>query len=74
MQNIERMFDEMVDQQKTKLVAVASEIMPNLTEDDLLQPNDFPLLENHPYFRYEEGLLAGILAARMAFLASREDV
>ncbi len=28
----------------------AEQIVPNITEDDLLQPNDFPLLENHPHF------------------------
>ncbi len=73
MQEFERMFDEMIEQQQRKLLKLANEIRPNLTEDDILQPNDFPDLENHPYFRYEEGLLAGILSSRMAFLAlSRE--
>ena len=69
MQEFEKMFDEMIEQQKAKLMKVAGEIAPRLTEDDLLQPNDFPVLENHPYFRYEEGILAGLLSARMAFLA-----
>jgi len=35
----------------------------------LLQPNDFPELENHPLFRYEEGVLEGILTARMSYLS-----
>ena len=32
----------------------------------LMQPNDFPDLENNPLFRYEEGVLEGLLTARMA--------
>jgi hypothetical protein len=43
--------------------------MPHLTEDDVLQPNDFPELEHHPHFRYEEGLLHGFQAAKAALLA-----
>ncbi|NNM44043.1 MAG: hypothetical protein HKM07_06835 [Chlamydiae bacterium] len=48
-------------------------ILPNLTADDLLQPNDFPALDNHPYFRYEEGVLEGLRTARMAYLALQKD-
>jgi hypothetical protein len=28
-----------------------------------MQPNDFPELENHPFFRYEEGVLEGLQSA-----------
>ena len=31
---------------------------------------DFPEMENHPEFRFEEGVLKGIHTARMAFLAA----
>ncbi len=55
--------------QRAKILALAQRIIPQLTEDDLLQPNDFPQLEQNPLFRYEEGILEGILTARMAYLA-----
>ena len=71
MQEMELLFDELVSAQKDKLMAFARQLIPNLTHDDLLQPNDFPELENHPYFRYEEGVLEGLLTARMAYLARR---
>lgn len=70
---IEVMFDELADQQRKRLGAFARTLIPYLTEDDLLQPNDFPELENHPYFRYEEGVLEGILTARMAYLALKKQ-
>ena len=63
------MLDEMIAQQEKKLLKLAREIIPHLTSDDILQPNDFPQLENHPVFRFEEGILKGLQAAKMALLA-----
>jgi len=61
---------EMIDQQKKKLLSCAEEIIPHVTTDDILQPNDFPALENHPFFRYEEGVLEGLQAAYAAYMAN----
>lgn len=69
----ESLFDELVEAQREKIKRCADWIVPNLTADDLLQPNDFPELENHPYFRYEEGVLEGLLTARMAYLAILQE-
>ncbi|MFA6916671.1 MAG: hypothetical protein WC222_09765 [Parachlamydiales bacterium] len=55
------------------VLATGREIIPSLTTDDVLQPNDFPALEEHPYFRYEEGLLAGLNAAWIALSAAQRD-
>ncbi len=67
------LFDELVQIQRKKLRKCADKIVPNLTDDDLLQPNDFPQLEGHPHFRYEEGVLEGLLTARMAYLARLQE-
>ena len=48
---------------------MARRIVPHVTEDDLLQPNDFPALEMNPHFRHEEGVLDGLQVAKMALLA-----
>ena len=64
------MLDEMIAQQERKLLKLGREIIPHLTSDDVLQPNDFEQLENHPLFRFEEGILKGLQAAKMALLAS----
>lgn len=66
---MEKMFEELVQQQQKKVLASAQEIIPHLTTDDILQPNDFPQLENHPHFRYEEGILEGLMTARAAYFA-----
>ena len=63
------MFDELIALQRKKVLNIALRILPHLTEDDILQPNDFPDLEMNPHFRYEEGVLEGLMTARMAYLA-----
>lgn len=60
---------ELEEGQKKQLFEIGRRIVPNLTHDDLLQPNDYPELENHPHFRYEEGILAGIQSVKAAMLA-----
>lgn len=60
------LVEEMRREQQKKLLQLGRQIIPTLTPEDLLQPNDYPELENHPYFRYEEGLLHGIQSVEMA--------
>jgi hypothetical protein len=67
------LLQQLIDQQKAKLLASGRRIVPNLTPDDLLQPNDFPELEFHPHFRYEEGILDGLQVAQTALLALEKD-
>lgn len=63
------LIDEIAQGQQKKVEQCAARIVPHITREDLLQPNDFPELENHPHFRYEEGLLAGIYTVQMALQA-----
>lgn len=65
----EPLLNELITQQEERLFKLAKKIVPHITRDDLLQPNDFPKLENHPFFRYEEGILEGLRTARAAILA-----
>lgn len=63
---IEKLFDELIAGQRKKVLEIARRIIPHVTEEDLLQPNDFPELEFHPHFRYEEGILDGLMVAKTA--------
>jgi len=65
----EQLFNEMVEHQKEKLLHLGRRFVSTLTPEDMLQPNDYPLLENNPHFRYEEGILAGLQSAQMALSA-----
>jgi len=66
------MCDELIAYQQEKLLKMAREIVPQVTLDDLMQPNDFPELENHPIFRYEEGILHGLQMACAASVLKAE--
>ncbi len=63
------LLNEIVEGQKDKLLKMGRYIIPNLTTEDILQPNDYPELENNPLFRYEEGVLEGVQTVQMAWFA-----
>ncbi len=56
----------MIEFQREKLLKLAREILPDLTPEDLRNPQDFPELIKDPLFNYEDGLLAGYLAVQIA--------
>ena len=66
---IEQTLQEIIEKQEKDVLAGAQRIVPHLAQEDILQPNDFPALENHPDFRYDEGVLAGMMTVRAALLA-----
>lgn len=61
------LIESMIQNQQAKLLELARIYRPYLGPEDLLQPNDYPELENHPLFRYEEGILAGMQMIKIAF-------
>lgn len=66
---IEQVIHEIIVLQQKKMLAYGQQIIPELTADDALQPNDFLELELNPLFRYEEGVLAGTQTVQMALRA-----
>lgn len=71
---IERLLNQMVEEQHKKAFLFAKKIIPNIAPEEVLQPNDFPDLESHPYFRFEEGALTGLLSVQMALSALKKDL
>lgn len=70
---LENLLEELISHQHAKLLRCGREVVPTLTADDILQPNDFIQLEHHPLFRYEEGVLAGFQTVQMAWQALQRD-
>jgi len=62
----ETRLQEMIEFQREKLLKLAREILPDVTPEDLRNPQDFPELIKDPLFNYEDGLLAGYLAVQIA--------
>lgn len=73
MTSIRELLKELACEQEERLLATGRRIIPSLTADDMLQPNDFQELECNPHFRYEEGILAGILTVQAAVAAAEQD-
>jgi hypothetical protein len=72
-EGVEQVLEESIEMQQQALLKCGRRIVPNLTPDDILQPNDFIELENNPHFRYEEGLLHGLQSAQMALRALKNQ-
>jgi hypothetical protein len=71
---MQEVIDELIEHQKKVFLALGRRIVPHVTLDDLMQPNDFPALEHHPAFRYEEGVLHGLqMAKASAFYEGRQN-
>jgi len=63
---LDQLFDQMIAQQRRKVLRLAREVVPNIGPDDVLNPHDFPELKAHPTFEFEDGLLSGLVAAHIA--------
>ena len=68
-EQIETLLEQMIAQQRAKVLGVARSLNGRLTEDDILSPHDFPELAESARFNYEDGLLAGLLSAQIAMRA-----
>ena len=65
-------LETMIEAQRRKLLELARRIVPGLTPEDLLQPHNHPSIAAHPDFNFEDGILAGYLAALAALRAQRQ--
>jgi hypothetical protein len=66
MADIEAVLEYMIAQQRVKVVDVALDILPHLTPEDVKNPQDYPEIAEDATFNFEDGLLAGLMSARMA--------
>ena len=65
--------EEMIKQQKNKMLRIAQRRIPHITQEDLLQPQDYPELEADAEFRFEEGVLIGLESSLAALRASSTE-
>lgn len=72
---LDRLLSQMIAQQETRLLQLARQIVPDLTPEDVRNPQDFAPLVRDPEFNYEDGLLAGLRSAHIAVRAElrRQD-
>lgn len=69
---VESLLKDLVQYHQAQLLKLGRRLIPLLTPEDILQPNDYPELENNPHFRYEEGMVAGIQTVQIALQALKK--
>ena len=65
---LEDLLQRMVEHQEEKVLSLARRLRPGLTSEDVRNAHDFRELDDSD-FHYEDGLLAGLLAAQTALRA-----
>lgn len=73
LETIERLCDEMIEQQQRKVLKLGRELRPNVTGDDILDPTSIPELVSNPRWTYEEGLMHGLVQAKVALMREGRD-
>src|SRR3954471_14397909 len=66
LEQCERLFEQMIEQQRVKVLKLARQAVPQISSEDVMNPNDYPELKAHPTFDYEDGILAGLISAQVA--------
>jgi hypothetical protein len=66
---VDRILEEMISHQRTKVLRVAREYFPQATPEDLRNPHDIPQLLSAPSFHFEDGILSGLISAQIALRA-----
>ncbi len=65
---MEDLLRRMVEHQEMKVLSLARRLRPGLTAEDVRNAHDFRELDDSD-FHFEDGLLAGLLAAQTALRA-----
>lgn len=63
------LMDQMIEQQRGKVLQIARKLVPGVTLEDIRNSFDFPELEQSARFNFEDGILSGYLSARTAIAA-----
>ena len=62
------LLNELEEGQRKHLFDIGRRIIPNLTHEDLLQPNDYPKLEITPILDMKRGFWQASKALRLRYL------
>lgn len=66
---VEALFDELITSQQNRVNRYARSLIPNLTDEDILQPHDYPALDRDPRFQYEDGQVTAMRSMLLSFRA-----
>ena len=61
-------LEGMISLQQVKVLELGRKWVPHATDEDLRNAEDFAVLKDKPIYHYEDGILAGMVAARTALV------
>ncbi len=64
-----RLIEEMIKEQRRKVIRLAQQLRPGLTDVDLRTLRDLPEINADAGWQYEDGQLAGMVAAKLMLKA-----
>ena len=64
------LLDSLIMHQREKCLAIARRLNPHLTPDDIMISWDWPELNSHPQYMWEDGIAAGLETAHAAIAAA----
>lgn len=59
-------LEGMIARQQLKVLETGRKWVPHATDEDLRNAEDFAVLKDKPIYHYEDGILAGLVAAKTA--------
>ncbi|MFM1848946.1 MAG: hypothetical protein RL417_2420 [Pseudomonadota bacterium] len=71
---IERELEQLFKQQRDRAGKLARRLVPDLTPEDILNPDDYPKLIADPEFMFEHGAASGIMSAKIALRAVLKEI
>jgi hypothetical protein len=69
LQHVDALLEELIEQQRRKVLEHGQALVPSLTSEDVLNPDGLPALADSGPFNYEDGMLAGYISGQMAIRA-----
>lgn len=73
-EKLEMVLDAQHQGQVARAQKIAHTLRPDLTTEDLLNPDNFKEIIGDPDYMYEDGQAAGILSAKMAVRATLKEM
>lgn len=67
---LEQELGVLLNQQRRRALKLAQRMIPELTAEDVLNPDDYPELLADTEFMFEHGAASGIMAAKIAVRAT----
>jgi hypothetical protein len=71
---IDSLLEQMIDAQRRKVLETARAKVPNLTPEDVMNPEAYPAIYEDGPFNFEDGILTGLLSAQMAIRAHSRSI